>query len=291
MNGKQVRSFYLALIVGLLFIMSLVATTRAQPGPGVVSSTIVQAGPGFTFQGQLQDNGRPVNGSCDVRAGLWDAASGGSQIGNMQTVAAVVVSEGRFTITLNANSEFGGEAFTGQARWLQIAVRCPAGSGSYFTLQPRQPVTATPYAQSLLPGAVISGSIGTGPNAILSLSNQATNGVGLRVFDTGLDGVFVDRAGRNGLYVGSAQQDGFFVCTTGNETSCAPQSTANGLEIGATQDHGIYIDHASGQHNGQTGSDGIFICSVGPYTDCVPSSLSYGIEIGHVPYAGVGVTD
>jgi len=29
---------------------------------------------------------------------------------------------------------------------LQIAIRCPAGSGNYTTLTPRQPLTATPYA-------------------------------------------------------------------------------------------------------------------------------------------------
>ncbi|MCA9918204.1 MAG: hypothetical protein KC445_09640 [Anaerolineales bacterium] len=290
MNLKQLRPFLLTLFCAALVITGLTAIARAQSAPEAVSATAAQTSSSFTFQGQLQDGGIPVNATCDIQAGLWDAETNGAQVGSTQTVTDVAVVDGRFTITLNANSEFGPEAFTGQARWLQIAVRCPTGSGSYSTLQPRQPLTAAPYAQSLLPGAVISGSVGTLTNAMLSLSNMNSNGVGLRIFDTGLDGVFVDRAGRDGVYVGSAQQDGLFICSTGNETGCTPSDLSNGIEIGSTQDHGIYIDHASGQYDGWNGSDGIFICSVGPYTDCVPSSLSYGIEIGHA-YAGVGVSD
>ena len=43
-------------------------------------------------------------------------------------------------------ADFGGNAFNGADRFLQIAVRCPVGSGSYTTLTPRQPLTAAPYA-------------------------------------------------------------------------------------------------------------------------------------------------
>jgi len=289
-STKLLRPFLVTLVIVALIITGLTAIARAQSAPAAVSATAAQTGSGFTFQGQLQDGGNPVNAACDIQAELWDAATNGTQVGSTQTVTDVAVVDGRFTITLNPNNEFGTAAFNGQERWLEIAVRCPAGSGGYTTLQPRQPLTAAPYAQSLLPGAVISGSIGTGTNAMLSLSNMDSNGVGLRIFDTGLDGVFVDRAGRDGVYVGSAQQDGLFICSTGNETGCTPSDLSNGIEIGSTQDHGIYIDHASGQYDGWNGSDGIFICSVGPYTDCVPSSLSYGIEIGHA-YAGVGVSD
>ena len=42
--------------------------------------------------------------------------------------------------------DFGGAAFAGEARWLELAVRCPAGSGSYVSLPDRQPLTAAPYA-------------------------------------------------------------------------------------------------------------------------------------------------
>jgi len=42
--------------------------------------------------------------------------------------------------------DFGSSAFSGDSRWLEIAVRCPAGGGPYTSLDPRQPLTAAPYA-------------------------------------------------------------------------------------------------------------------------------------------------
>jgi hypothetical protein len=249
-NIKRIRAFLFPLTVAGLAIVGVVAAVQAQSSERA-AVTAVQTGPGFTFQGQLRDNGSPVNDSCDVQASLWAAASGGPQVGSTQMVNNVAVQDGRFTITLNANNEFGADAFTGQARWLEIAVRCLASSGSYATLQPRQPLTAAPYAQSLLPGAVISGSVGAPTNAMLSLSNFDANGVGLRIPDSSLDGIFVDRAGRDGIFIGStqragvwidaAQEDGIFICATGNQTGCFPYAAKNGIEIDHPQDHGIFI--------------------------------------------------
>ena len=34
--------------------------------------------------------------------------------------------------------QLGAEAFNGDARWIAIKVRCPAGSGGYTELTPRQ---------------------------------------------------------------------------------------------------------------------------------------------------------
>ena len=38
----------------------------------------------FTYQGQLKENGSPANGSYSLTFALWDAASGGSQIGDLR---------------------------------------------------------------------------------------------------------------------------------------------------------------------------------------------------------------
>jgi len=97
----------------------------------------------FTYQGQLKSGGSLVNGTCDFRFILYDAEVGGSQIGPIQEKTGINVANGLFTIP---DLDFGGGAFTGEARWLEIAVRCPAGSGSYTALSPRQALTATPYA-------------------------------------------------------------------------------------------------------------------------------------------------
>lgn len=65
--------------------------------------------------------------------------------------------------------EFGASAFTGDKRWLEIAVRSPAGSGSFTTLTPRQPLTASPYALKALgvDGHSLDGSDGSPANALL----------------------------------------------------------------------------------------------------------------------------
>lgn len=103
-------------------------------------------GPGFTYQGELQDNGAPVNDTCDFQFSLWDAATNGSQLGATEAETNVTVSNGRFAALLNDSDQFGPTPFNGAARWLAISLRCPAGSGDFTPLEPRQPLTATPYA-------------------------------------------------------------------------------------------------------------------------------------------------
>jgi len=97
-------------------------------------------GTAFTYQGQLKKAGSPIGGTCDFQFSLYDAASGGSPIG-VQTTTGITVTNGLFTVQL----DFGANAFQGDARWLQIGVKC-AGDASYVTLSPRQPLTPAPYA-------------------------------------------------------------------------------------------------------------------------------------------------
>lgn len=259
MSRRTASAMIATCLIVILLIAGLAAAVRAQSAATHPTVAVDQAGPGFTFQGLLEDNGSVVNGSCDIQAGLWDAQSDGEQIGSTQTADDVMVEDGRFTITLNAGGEFGAGAFTGQARWLEIAVSCPAGNGDFSTLQPRQPLTAAPYAHSLLPGAIISGSVGTGSNATLSLSNPDANGVGLRLPDSGLDSIFIDRAGRNGIFIASTQQDGIFICAAGVSAGCGNYPTINGIEINQTQGSGMLISSPgeSGLYVGNAGWNGV----------------------------------
>jgi hypothetical protein len=151
------------------------------------NSPFVQMGTSFTYQGRLDNAGTPANGQYDLNFTLWDLASGGTQVGITVTAANQTVSNGIFTLPL----DFGTSAFQGQQRWLQIAVR-PSGNGLYTTLSPRQPVSPAPYAVSLVPGAVITGTKG-GP--ILSASN-AIGGSG--VFGGSFAGYGVEGRSQNG---------------------------------------------------------------------------------------------
>ncbi len=152
-------------------------------------------GTGFTYQGQLKQDGNPVNGTCDFQFSLWDAAgsgsppTGGNQIGSPQTKTGISVSNGYFTIP---DLDFGADAFTGDARYLEIAVRCPAGSGSYTTLSPRQQLTPTPYALAV-PG--LMGTRNPLQIALLRWYEANTTGMSLTV------GAFPDQLAFDGEHM------------------------------------------------------------------------------------------
>ncbi|MGB9880470.1 MAG: hypothetical protein ACPLRM_06890 [Anaerolineae bacterium] len=144
-------------VLCLIALLVAVGLTQAQeplaPNQQVSVADVVSNE--FTYQGRLLKDGSPVNGNCDFQFQLWDAASGGTQVGTTLTKTNIPVTNGVFTVQLG----FSGSPFTGDARWLQISVRHPAGSGSYQLLSPRQPLTAVPYGMSLKPAArVVSGA-------------------------------------------------------------------------------------------------------------------------------------
>ena len=120
---------------GVICAISLCLAFSLPPPVGALSN-------GFTYQGQLQQSASPVNDTCDFQFSLWDAGNGGSQVGSTQGAGGLNVVNGLFTALL----DFGPGVFTGDNRWLQIAVRCPDGSGIYTTLSPRQFLSAAPYA-------------------------------------------------------------------------------------------------------------------------------------------------
>lgn len=107
------------------------------------------AGTAISYQGQLNDNGVPANGSYEFRFILHDSPAAGVPIGIPRTNAPVAVVGGGFTTSI----DFGPGAFNGDARFLEIAVR-PAGSAAAFTpLTPRQGFSPMPYALRALEGS------------------------------------------------------------------------------------------------------------------------------------------
>jgi hypothetical protein len=133
------------LLLGLVVSITA-ASAAAQADPAEPQAPVGNA---FTYQGELRDSSGPVAGPCDLRFELWDAASGGGQVGAAVTAAGVDLEDGRFTAAL----DFGPSTFQGDGRWLEIEVRCPAGAGDYTVLAPRQAVTPAPYALYALEGA------------------------------------------------------------------------------------------------------------------------------------------
>jgi hypothetical protein len=129
-------------------ILLLAMLIMLRPGAAPAASL----GRGFTYQGQLQQAGVPVEGVVSLRFSLWDAAgsgdppTGGTQVGATQAVANVAITGGVFSVTLNGSGEFGPQAFNGDARWLQVEVCTDSTCASTTVLGPRQPLTGTPYA-------------------------------------------------------------------------------------------------------------------------------------------------
>ncbi len=176
----NLRVLFLILVLALT---GTLASAQAQP-PENKSSVSAQSalGTAFTYQGQLQNTSGPITANCDFRFTLWNAPSIGAQIGVTQTKTSVALTGGLFTIP---DLDFGNGAFSGDARWLQIAVKCP-GDATYTTMAQRQALTAVPYAQfagTIYRRTVVVSPIGTATengaallNALVGITDaSATN--------------------------------------------------------------------------------------------------------------------
>src|SRR5262245_7829870 len=120
-------------------------------------------GTAFTFQGRLDEAGRPANGTYYLHFELYDAPSNGNRVGTQPT-NTVNVANGVFTVDL----DFGSTAFTGEARWLQVNVRTNGGVG--FDLSPRTAVAPAPNAiYASKAGNVANGAIQAAQLATLGL--------------------------------------------------------------------------------------------------------------------------
>ena len=122
----------------------------------------------FTYQGSLKDGGTVANGNYDLEFRLYDAASGGGQIGT--TVISknnVAVTGGVFSVAVDFGPGLGGPNFPGADRYLDIRVR-PVGGGAFTPLSPRNRINSTPYAvQSLnAANALQLGGVGAGQYVI-----------------------------------------------------------------------------------------------------------------------------
>ena len=137
-EGTMSGKFRAVISVLALALMCAGGATAEGPGGSPAVAGLAAIGTAFTYQGQLQSGGAPVNDTCDFQFSLWDAAgsgtppTGGNQAGALQPAPSIPVSNGLFAVRL----DFGSGAFAGEARWLQTAVRCPAGGGAYTTLAP-----------------------------------------------------------------------------------------------------------------------------------------------------------
>jgi hypothetical protein len=177
----MIKRYLYTLVLALFLVALLVMSQPTRPAAG--NTLARESGPaaaddalgsGFTYQGQLKDSGGdPITGTCDFTFSLWDSLSDPTgQLGVDSLVTGVSVANGYFAALVNSGEEFGSTIFTGKALWLQIAVKC-TGDAGYATLSPRQPLSATPYAIGLRPGAYVEG-VGASNEALFGVANKQT---------------------------------------------------------------------------------------------------------------------
>jgi hypothetical protein len=171
--------------------LDMSGTLPAQPSNMLPESAAAPAVPAggpsdtmrFTYQGLLEIDGQPVTGNYLFKGAIYDAQSGGTNQGACSYTGADVefesyVEDGLFTLYLICKG-WNSDAFTGAGRWLDLWV-APAGTSDWVQLtDPLQPISPTPYAFSLFPGAIISGAMtGSDPgDAVLNVRN--VNGIGV----------------------------------------------------------------------------------------------------------------
>jgi hypothetical protein len=120
-----------------LMILAFLTVAAVRAGPTAPGADL---GTAFTYQGQLNLDGQPVDNTCNFQFSLYDDELGNVQIGATQTITGVGVSTGLFTVQL----DFGASTFQGNARWLGVQVQCQ-GDAAYADLG-LQALTAAPYA-------------------------------------------------------------------------------------------------------------------------------------------------
>lgn len=109
----------------------------------------------FAYQGKLSTTGGTFTGQADLRFTLYSSALGGAPIGTPFVAPGAAVDAGVFSTKV----DFGTSVWTGEPRWVEIAVRSPAGSGAFVPLSPRQEISPVPLALAV-PGVQFAAAAG-----------------------------------------------------------------------------------------------------------------------------------
>ncbi len=100
-----------------------------------VGATALAQPSSFVYEGSLSYLDAPVSTTADLRFRLFDAPTGGAQVGEtIEMPATRLDPEGRFKASLSFDQPTSG--------WIEVSVRAPAGDGEFVTLSPRQRLRA-----------------------------------------------------------------------------------------------------------------------------------------------------
>jgi hypothetical protein len=143
-----------------------------------LSSAALAQSTAFTYQGRLTSGGNPASGPHDMQVRLFDAASGGTQVGPTLCFDNVPVAAGVFTV----QPDFGQQFATPSPRFLEIQVRSDTGQPctdqvGYIVLTPRQALLATPLAIHAKSAFALDAADGS-PAGALMVDSSGNVGIG-----------------------------------------------------------------------------------------------------------------
>ncbi len=118
-------------------------------------------------------------------------------------------------------------------------------------------------------------------NAVLRIKNTGINGYGIIIDSAVHDGLYVSRAGDDGINVFRANGDGLAVDSAGYDGVWVQRAGANGVRIYRANVHGLYVDSA--------GYDGVSVYRAGWNGFRVDHAGGYGLSVDSAGYSGVYV--
>lgn len=268
MHTRKKLALALALLMALGALAGGVAAAQApaEAGPAGIGpeAALVTVGTGFTYQGRLTDAGNPAAGPYDFVFRLYDALTGGSQVGGIVAQGDAAVSNGLFTVSLDF-----GVVFDGAARWLEIAVRPGASNDAYAILSPRQALAATPYALHSLSTAAHDhfGETWTGTAVAdgLRVENTAASG-----YAYGLTGQSASTSGR-GVYGYASAASGTTYGVQGQSASTGGYGVHGVVTAASGDNDGVFGEAASTSGRGVRG---LATASIGVTTGVMGTATS-----------------
>jgi hypothetical protein len=142
----------------------------------------------YTYHGNLQESGRPANGSYDLLLTLYSAASGGSRLANPVTLYNIPVRDGSFS----TNVDFGTAASIGQA-YLDVQVKPSKSAAAFAQLDNRSAVSPSgtcPATWDLAGNAGVPGGsyLGTADGTDLTIATSGAAALRLSAPHSGTAG-------------------------------------------------------------------------------------------------------
>lgn len=268
-------------ISGTGFILALALLVAVAWASGSRIPPANAAGPvdyTFTYQGRLDDGTGPVSGTYDFRFSLWDAVSGGNQVGNVIAADDLSVNDGYFTAQLDFGS-FYAIAFDGEARWLETEFKKDSDA-SYTKFAVRKSLNGVPYAHSLRPRTRVNH---TGTALHLKTTGETTNALEATASSTSgnASAVYAISSGPDGAgLAGYNDGGGYGIYASTNATSWARA----GVLGASTNTSGIGVLGHSVEGYGVKGTIESWDWGTGIYGE------SFGGPAGSFSSRGVGAT-